>query len=1469
MKNSALAAGATLAAKSTLELAAGFDDAMAQVQVATGISDRQSEAYKRLEAAARDVGGSTKFSATEAADGLAALSQAGLNADDAIAALPAVAQAAAVNNVSLADAAKTVTVAMNAFGLSATDATKIIDVQTTAAAAGVLNFGDFQQAIAAVGAVANMSNQSLNGTTAELLALTNAGLSASDAGTSFKTALVSMIKPSSSGAAAIEELGLQVYDANGKMKPFSDIIAQVEKNTKGMSDEQKNNLLTTLAGTDGIRAFSLALGAHTTVMRDGKEVTLTGSAALKEWEKQLDNSSGSTSKAAEVLGGTFNAQLEKLTGNIQDAAIGIGQKLLPQLSGIVQGASKIIDKIQGFEESTHILSTMTSIGFKPLELAINAVLFVMDKLGEAIKFAEPYAALLGATIETKVLPPLKTLADIARTPFDLIDQGLKKIDFGIASSSTDQLKAKIIELKGKTEDFSKSADHAKISAADIANDRAIKGLGDLANAAQSATTTSLNLGNAWKALGSGITTVSATPIDQGIIAMTRYGDVSGSTSGQIKLVNDELTRLKAAVSEASQEMNDASGKMSVLDNMATKMGGDVAAGWQEWKNYNDRVAEGGANADMWSTKAEQVKSKLIALNPKMADVTAAYEIQNEKLKTSTSAYEDNTISMALNEGKATDLSAKLKGETTQAFSGVAKAALGVIPSFDSLNKQISTTPGVTVTAMSKTKSAVAGQNFSAAAAAVGASIVDGITAGILAGAGRVAAQAVTTVANALAQARDAIGAHSPSEVFKEDVGKPISEGLALGILGNAKTVLDAMNKVMLGVTSEALEAASKQADILAKVADTTGKIFDSLSALRGYVQIGDGPIEAFSKDTFALAANFYNATQNFTTKMLDATDRFSDTVGKVGSSAKSAFDALAPLKDYSAIGVDRIYAFGQDVFSLSAEFYNNSRFFTDKMLTASDSYSDTVAKVAPAASAAFDALSKLPGYSAVGANAIHAFGQDVDSLSIEFYNNSVGFDEKMLASAANYSDTVGKVSSAASSAFGALTSLQGYVRVGAGTIHEFGQDVDSLSIEFYNNSVGFDAKMLTSASNYADAASKMVGVVGAGVQNFTALQKYKRVAQENIDGFAQDLEELVTQTVASAANFDSKAITATAAWGEAIGKLTGGLKSGMDLFNGLLNYKKVASAAIRAFVDDIDLTIQLTAEMVKRTDSDLMKEVGNFGDATGKLFNGLKAAMDTFAGLEKFKSTPSNVIKQFIAEVIYTVGLAGEMARKTDVDLLAQAVDFYDATGKIFNNIKSALDAFKALQDYKGYPADTANALIGGIVDATGKMTTAVSKATEFRDKAVTFQNRLFEAGDAIKNGAEAAARAASDAAKAASSASANGSASVTAHALGGIHQGGPALVGEAGAELLKTPGGVVKLVIRPTYFQDLPRGTEIFNARETQQMVAMPASYSQIMTNNVTNNYYHTPNFNTTVQSMQSTGSIMSDFAIIAGLAG
>lgn len=896
-KNSALAIGTVAAAKSTLELAAGFDDAMATVQVATGISDRQSESYKRLEAAAREVGGSTKFSATEAAQGLAALSQAGLDADQAITALPAVAQAAQVNNVSLAESAKTVTVAMNAFGLSASDATKIIDLQTTAAAAGILDFNDFKDAIASVGSVAKLSNQSLSETTSVLLALTNNGQSATDAGTSLKSALLALTKPTSSAQAAIDTLGLSIYDSSGKMRPFSDIIAQIEKNTKGMTDEQKNNLFATIAGSDGIRAFSGALNAHVDVMRNGTKVTLVGSEALKEWDKQLDNSSGSTQKAADILGNTFNAQVEKMVGNIQDAAIGVGQKLLPQLVGIVKGISAVIDKIQGFEESTHILTTLTSIGFKPLEGAIIAVNFVFDKAGELVTFLQPWLALLGSTIETKVIPPLKTMGEIAATPFELLDAGLKKIDFGFASSNIDQLKSKIVELKTKTDDSTKANQvfAASISGNRVQSQLAVADLGNMAKSTAQLANTTVNTTKAVTDLTAGIVNVTATPIANGIVAMTKFGDVSGSTTGQLKNVNSELTRLNTLISQSSQEMNDASGKMGTLDKIAQNMSPDVANLWNEWKNYNDKVAEGGVNSDMWSTKAEQVKSKLIALNPKLADVTAAYEIQSEKLKTSTKSFEDNTISMSLNEGKATNLSATLRNETTNAIDTVGKAALDQIPNFESMNRQIQTTPGVTTTAMGNTRNAITAQNFASAAFNVGASVALGIKNGINSEVSAVANAAANLVNQAIGAARAAGRISSPSKEAEEKVGRPIAQGVYSGIFNSIGEV----NDISASLVNQAIESMKGgMAGGLAQLGQITKDGVDDINATIGTIPTEGA--EAMASFTSGGVTELQGAMEHFNTVSKTGAQKFDRTIHLMPISTQDAIEEIKSRFDKGA-----------------------------------------------------------------------------------------------------------------------------------------------------------------------------------------------------------------------------------------------------------------------------------------------------------------------------------------------------------------------------------------------------------------------------------------------------------------------------------------------------------------------------------------------------------------------------------------
>jgi TP901 family phage tail tape measure protein len=342
-----------------IKSAGDFEASMAQLQVMSGISDKTSASFQQLKAAAIQVGEDTKFSSTEAADGMADLAAAGLKTQDVLAAIGPVAQAAMINNVGISDSAKVATVSMNAFGLQAKDMGNVIDVTTTAANLGVLKFQDFGQAMAAVGSVAKLANQGLTGITAELIALTNNGQSAADAGTSIKSVLLSLTNPSSEAADAMKTLGLNIYDAQGKMIPFSQIVKQVETNTKGMTDAQRNQLLATVAGSDGIRAFAGALNATITVQKDGKDVTLQGSAALEEYQKQLDNSGGAAQKAANIIESTFNAKLEQTKGKIDELIRKLGEDLLPFANQVLDQVDQKIS-----DDSLNTQKWLNSTGHK-------------------------------------------------------------------------------------------------------------------------------------------------------------------------------------------------------------------------------------------------------------------------------------------------------------------------------------------------------------------------------------------------------------------------------------------------------------------------------------------------------------------------------------------------------------------------------------------------------------------------------------------------------------------------------------------------------------------------------------------------------------------------------------------------------------------------------------------------------------------------------------------------------------------------------------------------------------------------------------------------------------------------------------------------------------------------------------------------------------------------------------------------
>ena len=203
-----------------------FEAAMNQVQGLTQSTERQ---FKSLREQALSLGESTQFSASQAAEGMGFLAQAGFETQKILAAMPATLQLAASANLSLASAADTVSNVMQGYGLAASETTRATNVLTKAFTTSNTNLSQLGQAMKFAGPVAKGMGIEFEETAAAIGLMGNAGIQASMAGTALRGALTRLANPSKENAELIEQLGLNVLDAEGNMRPLVDIVGQLEE----------------------------------------------------------------------------------------------------------------------------------------------------------------------------------------------------------------------------------------------------------------------------------------------------------------------------------------------------------------------------------------------------------------------------------------------------------------------------------------------------------------------------------------------------------------------------------------------------------------------------------------------------------------------------------------------------------------------------------------------------------------------------------------------------------------------------------------------------------------------------------------------------------------------------------------------------------------------------------------------------------------------------------------------------------------------------------------------------------------------------------------------------------------------------------------------------------------------------------------------------------------------------------------
>ena len=370
-------AAVTAFAKSSVDAGAQFDASMSQVAATMGLT---VDEIGNLRDFAQEMGSSTAFSATEAADALNYMALAGYDAQTSMEMLPNVLNLAAAGGMELATASDMITDSQSALGLTLEETSTLVDQMAKASSKSNTSVSQLGEAILKIGGTA----KTLSGGTTELATalgiLADNGTKGAEGGTALRNIMLTLQAPTDKAAKAMDYLGISAFDAEGNMRPLQEIFADFNDVLADASDAERTNILNDIFNKVDLKNVNALMDTN-----------------VERWEElssAIDDSSGAAQQMAET-------QLDNLTGDItlfqsalEGAKIAISDNLTPSLREFVSfgtdGLSRITEAFQtgGMTGAMTELGTVLSEGISMIAQKapemINAGMQLLSALGEGI-----------------------------------------------------------------------------------------------------------------------------------------------------------------------------------------------------------------------------------------------------------------------------------------------------------------------------------------------------------------------------------------------------------------------------------------------------------------------------------------------------------------------------------------------------------------------------------------------------------------------------------------------------------------------------------------------------------------------------------------------------------------------------------------------------------------------------------------------------------------------------------------------------------------------------------------------------------------------------------------------------------------------------------------------------------------------------------------------------------------------------
>lgn len=320
MKKSAAVIGvaSVAAAKKTIDVGKSFEAGMSEVQAISGASGKDLE---KLSAKAKQMGATTKFSATESATALKYMAMAGWKTNQMVSGLSGVMNLAAASGEDLGTVSDIVTDSMTAFGLKAKDSGHFADVLAKASSSSNTNVAMMGETFKYVAPLAGSMKYSIEDTATAIGLMANAGIKGSQAGTSLRSIITRLVKPPKDAATALNALGISTTKADGSMKPLRETMAELREKFSGLTESQKASYASSIAGQEAMSGLLAIVNAS--------------DSDFNKLQKAIDNSSGAAKKQADVMNNNLQGALYDLGSVAESVGIGIYEDIKTPLTKAV------------------------------------------------------------------------------------------------------------------------------------------------------------------------------------------------------------------------------------------------------------------------------------------------------------------------------------------------------------------------------------------------------------------------------------------------------------------------------------------------------------------------------------------------------------------------------------------------------------------------------------------------------------------------------------------------------------------------------------------------------------------------------------------------------------------------------------------------------------------------------------------------------------------------------------------------------------------------------------------------------------------------------------------------------------------------------------------------------------------------------------------------------------------------------